>query len=517
MIRFLNTMILVTGSKLKKFPLQSIRCSTEAISTLTSILDFRMLQSVEWSIATMSSDHAWNEQDNDAPSDFLPLPMTDEEQRQDQQRNIQLRQSESHPEHQQEAVPTSVSSHLPGRIHEGQPSFPEIPLAIPSTSSTGTANALLLPGNPFTAPPVSAATSTAASIPFDVFSSLPGSVHPLPLGAPGLETLSFPQPQQQQLGEPPGTLAILNPLVPAPQHTRSKKRRIGSGSTSRSPGAKQSASPDAPDDVSGDGGSGGESASSAAITARREAHRQYTQKSREKVNTLFRELLEALPEKLKLRSQPSKADILSFTVQQVHALTLENTLLKMKLALTSTSELKLWIQEQTKSATTVRDACHPITELFCIGLHFGAAEMWALDSRSPGSLGQAWNYLPPSMSSVDDQFKAEKLKEFLRLGEGMFFATNSNEPCCAVFSSETPVWIKCGESAAGTASARTSVATEFGISGQLLVPLRMYDQVIVACFYARGDLTLPDEQYLLQIANRISQLIAARYRMPGAP
>jgi hypothetical protein len=495
-----------------------------------------MVHYLDWS-EPMSSHHNWDapgdlEQGDKADDDAKsPSPTADTQTKYAQQaihmHDPQHRSVQSQIQQQHLAEHGSATA-LPSV-------FPGITLMDPPSASPAASSSQIMyhpPARPFSAHTDAADVAAPLSNPFDMLPLLPAvGINPPDMNiSPTAQPFSSPQYIQ------PETVQSQLNTSAAVEQTRSKKRRVVSVSTSFPSARQPSAAPDLPQtEGGGEGSARGDSAASsgsAAATARREAHRLYTAKSRSKVNSLFRELLDIMPSRLQVRSQPSKADILAFTIQQVQVLKLENKHLKMRLALTNATELSLWIADQTRSASTVRDVCHPITELFCIGLGLGAAEMWAVDSRSL-NLGQAWTYSPPSVNqrTTTDQAKAAKLREFLQLGEALSFPrTNSNEACSVAFNSGIPLWVNCGSKGAGfdvrstrgmetnCFSTRTSTASEFGISGMLLLPLRIYDQVVVACFYAKHDNAQPvDDVGILQTAWNVAQLVSAKYCVAGAP
>lgn len=271
---------------------------------------------------------------------------------------------------------------------------------------------------------------------------------------------------------------------------------------------------------------------------RRKAHRAYTQKSRNKVNSRFEALLDALPTPPPRLNPRSKAEILEYATETVIHLVSQNNKLELHLALSSSPQLEAWLTDQTQSARTVREVCQPIMRLFTIGLEWKGAEVWAIDSRAPtstASLGQAWTFVPPPSGrgpSREEEAKISELGGFLDSGKGNFYALTSNEALAVVYRSGKPAWLSCefkaqlGFEDQEFTTERTRMAQNYGISDVLFVPLILYNHVqIVVTFYnmrsrsASGNPGLQpqiDPKSSIKVATEAIGIIARRFcSLPG--
>ena len=271
---------------------------------------------------------------------------------------------------------------------------------------------------------------------------------------------------------------------------------------------------------------------------RRKAHRAYTQKSRNKVNARFEALLDALPTPPPRLNPRSKAEILEYATETVIRLVSQNNKLELHLALSSSPQLEAWLLEQTQSARTVREVCQPIMRLFTIGLDWNGAEVWAIDARAPtstASLGQAWTFVPPPSGrrpSREEETRMSELGGFLDTGKGSYYATTSNEAVAVVYRTGKPAWISCeyntqlGLDDVEYTCDRTRLASSFGISDVLFIPLILYNHVqIVVKFYnmrartATGNPTLQpnvDPKSSIKVASEAIAIIARRFcSLPG--
>lgn len=271
---------------------------------------------------------------------------------------------------------------------------------------------------------------------------------------------------------------------------------------------------------------------------RRKAHRAYTQKSRNKVNSRFEALLDALPTPPPRLNPRSKAEILEYATETVIRLVSQNNKLELHLALSSSPQLEAWLTDQTQSARTVREVCQPIMRLFTIGLEWKGAEVWAIDSRAPmsaASLGQAWTFVPPPSGrgpSREEEAKMSELTAFLDSGKGNYYTTTSNEALAVVYRTGKPAWLSCeykaqiGFEDQEFTSDRTRMAQTFGISDALFVPLILYNHVqIVVTFYnmrprgPTGNSGLQpqiDPKSSIKVATEAIGIIARRFcSLPG--
>lgn len=271
---------------------------------------------------------------------------------------------------------------------------------------------------------------------------------------------------------------------------------------------------------------------------RRKAHRAYTQKSRNKVNSRFEALLDALPTPPPRLNPRSKAEILEYATETVIRLVSQNNKLELHLALSSSPQLEAWLTDQTQSARTVREVCQPIMRLFTIGLEWKGAEVWAIDSRAPmntASLGQAWTFVPPPSGrgpSREEETKMTELTGFLDSGKGQYYTTTSNEALAVVYRTGKPAWLSCEYKASvgfeeqEFATDRTRLAQSYGISDVLFVPLILYNHVqIVVTFYnmrSRGPSQNPtlqpqiDPKSSIKVASEAIAIVARRFcSLPG--
>lgn len=271
---------------------------------------------------------------------------------------------------------------------------------------------------------------------------------------------------------------------------------------------------------------------------RRKAHRAYTQKSRNKVNSRFEALLDALPTPPPRLNPRSKAEILEYATETVIRLVSQNNKLELHLALSSSPQLEAWLTDQTQSARTVKEVCHPIMRLFTIGLEWKGAEVWAIDSRAPTntpSLGQAWTFVPPPSGrgpSREEEAKISELGGFLDSGKGVYYSTTSNEALAVVYRSGKPAWLSCeykaqfGFEEQEYTSERTRLAQSYGISDVLFVPLILYNHVqTVVTFYnmrSRSPTGNPglqpqiDPKSSIKVATEAIGIIARRFcNLPG--
>lgn len=272
---------------------------------------------------------------------------------------------------------------------------------------------------------------------------------------------------------------------------------------------------------------------------RRKAHRAYTQKSRNKVNSRFEALLDALPTPPPRLNPRSKAEILEYATETVIRLVSQNNKLELSLALSSTPHLEAWLTDQTQHARTVREVCQPIMRLFTIGLEWKGAEAWAIDSRAPmnqAALGQAWTFVPPptgrSAFRDDDNNRISELTTFLDSAKGTYYETASNEALAVVYRTGKPAWLSCeyktfiGFDDSDFATDRTRMALTYGISDALFVPLILYNHVqIVVNFYnmrsrsPSGNPSLQpqtDPKSAIKVATEAIAIIARRFcSLPG--
>lgn len=271
---------------------------------------------------------------------------------------------------------------------------------------------------------------------------------------------------------------------------------------------------------------------------RRKAHRAYTQKSRNKVNSRFEALLDALPTPPPRLNPRSKAEILEYATETVIRLVSQNNKLELHLALSSSPQLEAWLTDQTQSARTVREVCQPIMRLFTIGLEWKGAEVWAIDSRAPmntAALGQAWTFVPPPSGrrpSREEEAKISELGGFLDSGKGAYYSTTSNEALAVVYRTGKPAWLSCeyktqvGFEEQEFNTDRTRLAQSYGISDVLFVPLILYNHVqIVVTFYnmrSRSPSGNPalhpqiDPKSSIKVASEAIGIIARRFcALPG--
>lgn len=271
---------------------------------------------------------------------------------------------------------------------------------------------------------------------------------------------------------------------------------------------------------------------------RRKAHRAYTQKSRNKVNSRFEALLDALPTPPPRLNPRSKAEILEYATETVIRLVSQNNKLELSLALSSTPHLEAWLTDQTQHARTVREVCQPIMRLFTIGLEWKGAEAWAIDSRAPmntAALGQAWTFVPPPTGRSafrEDDTRTSELTTFLESAKGTYYTTTCNEALAVVYRTGKPAWLSCeyrthiGFEEGQLATDRTRMAMTYGISDVLFVPLILYNHVqIVVNFYnmrsrsPSGNPSLQpqtDPKSAIKVATEAIAIIARRFcSLPG--
>lgn len=308
--------------------------------------------------------------------------------------------------------------------------------------------------------------------------------------------------------------------------------------------------------------SGAPQEDSNADTARRAAHRGYTQKSRQKVNALYNELLTVLPPLPPNHATPrSKAGILDYAIEHAQLLRSSMIALEMKVALSTPEELGLWFSSYTAGACTIREVAQPILDLFCIGMGWSGAEGWSLDSDSSSSMAffkQSWTHIPSSESleyrrqgqrngtevlskyelaaARNEQGERDSLLEsFFTTGSNLLIPASRASFLSAVQSSGSPSYITAPvQSAAQNPSdqllARITLATNGNlkcaaarVSTIFTVPLCMYGRVqMLLVFYGtepmKYDNTL-DDMYsgaAEETARRIAEITLARYSLPGS-
>lgn len=296
-----------------------------------------------------------------------------------------------------------------------------------------------------------------------------------------------------------------------------------------------------------------------ADIARRAAHRGYTQKSREKVNARFNELLAVLPPLPSNHAIPrSKAGILDYAIEHAQLLRSSVAALEIKVALSSPEELATWFSKYTAGACTIREVAQPILDLFCIGMGWTGAEGWALDAdgASASYFKQAWTHLPSSDSleyrRQGRRNEAEALSKYeLAAARNeqsernslleSFFATGSNllipasrSSCMSIVqSSGEPSYISAPvQSAAQNPSDQLLSRITFAANGTLkcaaarvsavlTVPLCMYGRVqMVLMFYGTEPMKYDTHQDMYSAAaentaKRIAEITLARYCLPS--
>lgn len=271
---------------------------------------------------------------------------------------------------------------------------------------------------------------------------------------------------------------------------------------------------------------------------RRKAHRAYTQKSRNKVNSRFEALLDALPTPPPRLNPRSKAEILEYATETVIRLVSQNNKLELSLALSSMPHLEAWLTDQTQHARTVREVCQPIMRLFTIGLEWKGAEAWAIDSRAPmnqAALGQAWTFVPPPTGRPsyrdEDTSRLSELGTFLDSAKGTYYETSASEALAVVYRTGKPAWLSCeyktfiGFQENEFSTERTRLAMTYGISDVLFVPLVLYNHVqIVVNFYnmrsrpSANPALQPqsDPKSAIKVATEAIDIIARRFcSLPG--
>lgn len=271
---------------------------------------------------------------------------------------------------------------------------------------------------------------------------------------------------------------------------------------------------------------------------RRKAHRAYTQKSRNKVNSRFEALLDALPTPPPRLNPRSKAEILEYATETVIRLVSQNNKLELHLALSSSPQLEAWLIDQTQGCRTVREVCQPIQRLFTIGLEWKGAEVWAIEARAPlntAALGQAWTFVPPPSGrgpSREEETKMTDLTSYLDSGKGQYYTTTCNETVAVVYRSGKPAWLSCEYNASvgfenqDFTTNRTRSAASFGISDVLFVPMILYNHVqVVAAFYnmrSQSPTQNPslqpqiDPKASMRVASEAIAIIARRFcTLPG--
>lgn len=272
---------------------------------------------------------------------------------------------------------------------------------------------------------------------------------------------------------------------------------------------------------------------------RRKAHRAYTQKSRNKVNSRFESLLDALPAPPPRLNPRSKAEILEYATETVIRLVTQNNKLELSLALSSTPHLDAWLSEQTQAVRTVREVCHPVMRLFTTGLDWKGCEAWAVDAEAPvdrASLAQAWTYLPPPTPGRIDQQEGQPttsdLNAFLETGKETYYETTCDEGIAVAYRSAKPGWVSCeyknfmGFDQTQFSMDRTRLALNYGISDALMVPLVLYNHVqIVLVFYnmrPRSPTGNPaiqphtDPKSAIKVATETMAILARRFSsLPG--